>query len=237
MAQRSKWFLVSAALIGCSQGITPEETESKSDEVQRVSVSDGVSVSDCDCHAKNPPAAPRTEAVDLSQIDLTRSPAKGPDDAAATLVVFCDWECGYCRKTKQTLTELERTYGASLRIVFKQHPLPFHANARLAARASLVAHDQGKFWEFQAALYGSDAVPDRARLERIAAKIGLEPRAFMAAADSEELDARLAKEVEDAAKVGVRGTPTFVLNGKKLVGAYPVETFEALIDEALGTTL
>jgi protein-disulfide isomerase len=35
----------------------------------------------------------------------------------------------------------------------------------------------------------------------------------------------------------VRGTPTFVLNGKKFVGAYPVETFEALIDEALGTTL
>ncbi len=151
-------------------------------------------------------------------------------------MVFCDFECPYCHRVQTTLRELESTYGSDLRIVFKQLPLPMHAGAKLAAKASMLAHDQGRFWQLHELLIKAEKI-DRAGLDRMAEQAGLNLRLFAAAMDDPALDARLDRELEEAAAVGAKGTPTFLINGRKLTGAQPREAFAKLIDDALGAPL
>jgi len=240
MLRRSSWLGFALLLSGCGQGFVPTESkEHEQVEPARAPVVAAPALAaraadgeDCECHAKRGSAA-RAETVDVSALETARAPSRGRADAPVTLLVFCDFECPYCRRAQKTLAELEQKYGDDLRVVFKQLPLPFHENARLYAKASLAAHDQGKFWELHDKLLGSEKLGP-GDLERVAASVGIELGRFRAALASDELERRVDREREDAERVGARGTPTFVINGKKIVGAQPLETFVKQIDEELG---
>jgi protein-disulfide isomerase len=150
------------------------------------------------------------------------------------LVVFCDFECQYCRRLKPRIDELERTHGSNLRVVFKQLPLGMHENSRLAAKAALAAHQQGRFWQLHDLMFRSEPPLDREQIESLAARAGLDLGRFRAALDSEELERQLDRDLIDADRVGARGTPTSFVNGKKITGAQPLTTFERAVSEALG---
>jgi len=117
--------------------------------------------------------------------------------------------------------------------VFKQQPLPFHNNAMPAAEASLAAHEQGKFWEMHDKLFANQQALDRPSLDKHAEELGLNMGKFKTAMDSGKFKAAIAKDQADAAKAGAQGTPTFLINGTKLVGAQPVDKFKELIDAEL----
>jgi protein-disulfide isomerase len=209
-----------------NQPLPSDDTEARAEAV----------AADCACRAKDraaPAAVDDIETVDLSSIDLSRAPSRGPSSAAVTLVAFCDFECPFCRRVQPTLAELERRYGPDLRIVFKQLPLAIHENAKLAAIATFAADEQGSFWQLHDALFDTRTQPDRMELERLADDVGLDVERFRSALDSAELAERVEQDVADATRLGIRGTPTFLVNGKKLAGAQPIEQFEKLIDAAL----
>lgn len=235
MVRKSAWLSSFVIIAGCSQMSQPIDTSAGSEPaplapaVAEPKPAEGAK--DCDCHAKH--GAPAVENVDVSALELTKAPAKGRADAPVTMLVFCDFECPYCKKAQKTLGELERRYGDDLRIVFKQLPLPLHEHARDYAKAALAAHAQGKFWEVHDLLLSEEKLDDNA-LDRIALGAGLDPAKLRAAMASPEMEARLERERADAERVGARGTPTFVINGKKIVGAQPLETFTKQIDAELG---
>jgi protein-disulfide isomerase len=124
-------------------------------------------------------------------------------------------------------------YPNQLKVVFKHYPLNFHKNAHLAAQASMAAHEQGKFWEYHDILFQNQRALTRPDLERYAEQLGLNMGQFRAALDTQKFKARVDQDMADAEKGGVNGTPHFLINGKDLSGAQPIDSFKAIIDEAL----
>jgi len=175
------------------------------------------------------PAAPEGKV----DIKLGDAPVKGPASAPVTLVAFSDFQCPFCSRAVPTLKEIEGQYQGKLRIAFKQLPLPFHDHAHLAAEAALAANEQGKFWQYHDKLFANQQALDRASLERYAQELGLDMAKFKSALDSGRFKDRVDADAREGAAVGATGTPTFFINGTKLVGAQPVDAFKAAIDKEL----
>jgi protein-disulfide isomerase len=161
------------------------------------------------------------------------APSKGPAEAPLVLVLFSDFQCPFCKRVEPTLAALEKQYGGKLRIVWKNYPLPFHENAAPAAEAALAAEAQGKFWPMHDKLFENNGALDRASLERYAQELGLDLPRFKADLDAERYKARIEADKQEAAAAGVEGTPAAFINGRKIAGAYPLETFQAIADAEL----
>jgi len=132
-----------------------------------------------------------------------------------------------------TLKALREKFPDQLRVVVKQHPLPFHKQAKLAARAALAAHEQGKFWEYQDRLLVARARLDRDGLIATAGELGLDVARFTAAIDSDRFDAQIDAETKEAISIGANGTPATFVNGRYVRGAQPLAAFESVVREAL----
>ncbi len=175
------------------------------------------------------PAAPASvvQMVEISPKD----PVKGAKDALVTIVEFSDFQCPFCGRVNPTMDQLMEKYGDKIRIVFKQNPLPFHAEAGPAAEISLAAHEQGKFWEMHDALFEAQKDLKGANTTelgmKLATKIGINGAKLKAALDSGKYKEQIKEDMAIAAKVGARGTPNFFVNGVQLVGAKPYPAFEA----------
>jgi protein-disulfide isomerase len=184
----------------------------------------------CD-HQGNKPEEGAVEALALQ--NPSDAPSRGPSTAKVTVVAWSDFQCPYCARGSMTLRELSSRYGDRIRLVFRNQPLPMHDRAKEAAAAALAANDQGKFWEYHDALFAHPDQLDRASLERRAQELGLDVIRFRASMDSQRTKDRLSADLADAQRLGVTGTPTFFVNGRRITGAQPVDTFATAIDAEL----
>jgi protein-disulfide isomerase len=150
-----------------------------------------------------------------------------------TVAVFSDFQCPFSARVETTLRALEREYAGRVRVAFRNQPLPMHDQARLAAKAAIAADEQGKFWEYHDALFAHQGAQDRPSLDRYAATVGLDVRRFDRVLDSPETEARVAADEAQATRLGVTGTPTTFVNGRRVVGAQPIATFRAAVERAL----
>jgi protein-disulfide isomerase len=175
-----------------------------------------------------PPVPPEVYKVVVGD-----SPAKGGKQPKVTIVEFSEFQCPFCGRVTPTVKQIHDTYQDDVQVVFKHLPLPMHQNAGMAAEASEAAREQGKFWEMHDKLFANQQTLDRASLEKFAQEIGLDLGKFKAALDSGKYKSRVEADSKQAAQFGVTGTPSFFVNGRKLVGAQPFESFKALIDEEI----
>ncbi|MEM6990097.1 MAG: thioredoxin domain-containing protein [Myxococcota bacterium] len=166
-------------------------------------------------------------------VPIGDSPTVGPATAPITIIAFGDFECPYCAKGHETLLEVREHYGDKIRYAYKHSPLPFHSFAFLAARASVAAHGQGKFWAFHDALYKRRAKIDEHVLLEVAKEAGLDMKRFRAQMNDLELDRQIEDDQRLAAALSVRGTPAYFINGRPLGGAQPEIQFRLLIEEEL----
>ncbi len=166
------------------------------------------------------------------QFGLKGAPLKGAESAIVTIVEYSDFECPFCGRVNPTMKQIMETpeYAGKVRVIFKHNPLPFHKNAALAAEASLAAHAQGKFWEMHDKLFDNMKALTRPDLEKYATEIGLDMVKFKEALDKNTYKDAVAKDLADAGKAGVKGTPHFLVNGKAISGAQPFEAFKTVID-------
>ncbi len=166
-------------------------------------------------------------------VALDDDAAKGPDKAPVTIVEFSDYQCPYCSRAEATVQDVVKKYGDKIRLVYRDYPLSFHQNAQVAAEASECAKDQGKFWEMHGAMFANQAKLAAADLIETAGGLGLDKDKFKACLDSGKKKAEVQKDFQDGQKYGVSGTPTFFVNGIKLVGARDVASFSEIIDQEL----
>ncbi len=184
--------------------------------------------------AKSPSGgAPQEDVNKVYNVEIGKSYVKGPKDAPVTIVAFSDFECPFCSKGFQTEKEIEKAYPGKLRFVFKAKILDFHKNAKLAHKASCAAGDQGKFWEMYDLIFSNQKDLNEAAYIKYAEQLKLNANKFKADLQSDKYDQFLSDEGKQAESLGVSGTPTFFVNGRKLKGAKPFEAFKTVIDEEL----
>jgi protein-disulfide isomerase len=163
----------------------------------------------------------------METVPTSGAPSRGPASAPITVVLFSDYQCPFCARAEPIVRSLEQAHPGDVRVVFKNMPLPMHDHAWLAAKAALAAGEQGKYWEYHDALFAHQSALDRASLERYAADLGLDTRRFARDLDDARLDARLQADVSDADALGIKGTPTLFVNGRRVVGAQPLAMLES----------
>lgn len=119
----------------------------------------------------------------------------------------------------------------TVKIAFKNMPLRFHKFADPSARAALAAHKQGKFWEFHDKLFAVEKLSDEA-INNVAVELQLDMAQFNKDMNSPEIRQMVNKDLLDAQKAGVTGTPTIFINGKKLKNR-SLAGFQEMIDREL----
>jgi protein-disulfide isomerase len=161
------------------------------------------------------------------------TPSRGPQDAPIVLVEYTDYQCPYCNRVQPTITALMERYDGQIRHVFKNLPLPNHSQAQLAGEAALCAQDQGKYWEFHDWLFSNQRTMTREMMVAQAGELGIDGELFDACIEQKTHAGAVSADAREARSFGITGTPGFLINGRVLSGAQPIEAFEVVIDEEL----
>ncbi len=204
-------------------------------------------------------AAAPSEDRTLRLVPVGSAAVRGKATAPVTIVEFADFQCPFCGRVEPVLRQLAADYGDKIRLVWKHDPLPFHlraaAAAELAAEARAQKGDKG-FWEAHDLLFlkacQGDGATDKSTCESHGATwidnqttltdadllgrakaLGLDAKRVAAAIAGNKHAAEIDADADLADDSAAHGTPHFFINGRRLVGAQPIEKFKAVIDEEL----
>jgi protein-disulfide isomerase len=168
------------------------------------------------------------------QVSADGAPFVGAIVAPVTIVEFSDFHCPFCQRAEATIGQILSRYGDRVRLIWRDYPIDtLHPQARRAHEAARCSSDQGKFWPYHKALFaGPPKQPDE--LPAVAQETGLDVATFKECVASGKHRAAVQKDVEEAKRLDVTGTPTFFINGRMLTGAQPLEAFVRVIDDELG---
>jgi protein-disulfide isomerase len=160
----------------------------------------------------------------------TDDPSLGRSDGALTIVEFADFECPHSREASLTMRELSLKYPERIRYIYRDFPISdVHPIAQKAAEAGECAAEQGRFWEYHDKLYANQSDLSVERLPEFARELGLNTQVFESCLKSGRKQQEVLLDYQDGLAAGVRGTPTFFLNGTKVEGAIPKNVLEQLI--------
>ncbi|MGH7368253.1 MAG: DsbA family protein [Candidatus Rokuibacteriota bacterium] len=159
--------------------------------------------------------------------------ARGPAAAPVTIFEWSDYECPHCKRVQEVLRRVQGDFPDTVRLVFKDFPLRSHPSALPAAVAARCAGAQDRYWEYHDLLFV--AQPDFSRDDLIgyARRLGLEVGRFTECLDATRFRDAVLADQREGREAGVRATPTFFINRRKVEGALPLEEFRAVIKRAL----
>ncbi len=177
--------------------------------------------------AKEPPAPNNNYAISVD-----KSPWKGTEKAPIVIVEFTDFQCPYCAKAAATMNQVLQAYPTQVKLYVKNFPLSFHKFALDAALASLAAKEQGKYWEMHDALFENYKSLSKEKILELAQKIGLDVDRFKKSLEDQQLKQQIELDMTDFRNVKATGTPTFFVNGKRIVGG-DFNMFKQVIEEEL----
>jgi len=184
-------------------------------------------------------AAPApTQGLDPSKrydIAVDGSPVRGAESPKVTIIEFSDFQCPFCGRVEPTLDQVIEEYGDKVQIAFKHMPLHFHAKAPAAHAAAIAAGKQDKFWEMHDLIFENQAAMSEAKYVEWAGELGLDVDRFKRDVASPEVQKIIEADKQEAAKLGVTGTPSFFINGRFLSGAQPYSAFKAAIERELNS--
>ncbi len=185
-------------------------------------------------------AAPPANAEAVKNVTTREQNTLGDANAPVTLIEYSDYQCPFCLRFHTTVyPEIIEKYVKSGKVRFTFKHFPFlSAESGMAAQASECAADQNRFWDYHELLYkerekaGQLSVTKDTLIE-FAGQLNLDKTAFAACLNEDQTLARVQADSEEGQNLGVRGTPSFLINDKLLVGAQPLAAFEKAIGDAL----
>ena len=145
------------------------------------------------------------------------SPVVGNVKGDVPVIEFFDYNCGYCKKAYSDLAKL-MDKDKQVRVILKEFPI-LAKGSEEASRVALAAKLQGKYWEFHGAMLESQGQANEASALKVAEKLGLD----MARLKKDMASAEVKKEIDDtrelASKMGIQGTPHFIVGDRIVPGA------------------
>ncbi|HYO47328.1 MAG TPA: thioredoxin domain-containing protein [Gemmatimonadota bacterium] len=166
-----------------------------------------------------------------SGVDISNDPRRGAPDAIVTIVEFSDFECPHCKTFhEQIFPALQRLYGDQVRWIFVNRFFPGgHPHAEQAAIGGECATRQGKFWEYADYVFANQERLGEGVVDRAASEVGLDEASYTQCLTGRETASEVAADQAEAARIGVGGTPYFLVNGREVLGAQPVGVFNEVI--------
>jgi protein-disulfide isomerase len=172
----------------------------------------------------------------------------GDPNAPVKIVEFSDFQCPYCKQfADTTLQAIVDNFVATGKVFFTYRTMGNFVSqnigsggteSRDAAEAAYCAGEQNKFWEYSQALFANWKGEEVGsfttdRLNQIAGSLGLDTQQFSSCLKSNKFRNQVNQDNADGLAAGVTGTPSFLINGKLIVGAQPIATFQQEIEAAL----
>ena len=158
-------------------------------------------------------------------------PNFGDPNAKVIIIEFVDYNCGYCKKSLDAITRLLNSE-LSLKISFRDYPI-LSASSKFAAKAALAAKKQGKYFELHSELLNVKGNLSEEKILEIAKNIDIDVAKLKIDMEDPEIAVIIQNNENLAKKLNIRGTPTFIINGKLYAGALEFDKLRALIDKAL----
>lgn len=158
----------------------------------------------------------------------------GPDEASVTIVEFSDFQCPFCRIMAARLDSLRVDNPGAVRVVYRHFPLPsIHPHAIQAAQASECAGEQGRFWPMHDALFAMQDSIGRTSWDRYAELAGVgSMAAFQACMSRPAAPTAMHPDTAAGNKLGIRSTPTLLINQHRINGAIPLDSLRAVVRRA-----
>lgn len=156
----------------------------------------------------------------------------GPPDAKVTIVEFSDYLCPYCQSAEEVVTKVLARYQGKVKFIHRDLLLG-RPRSLPVAKAALCAGDQGKFWDYRHHLLTATGDWSDQDLEARAARLGLRMPDFKSCLASDRHEAAIQASTEEGNRLGVSGTPTFFINGRRMVGARSEAQFDEIIQAEL----
>lgn len=217
--------LMLTGLVGCS---TP----------QPVATATPTAIPDTPTPAPSPGETPEVTREPL--IPLDDDPVLGSPDAPVTIIEYSEYLCGFCQRfALETLPQIEEEYieTGKVKLVFRDYPIHGEAAAAIAMVAECAA-DQGSFWDMNLMLFErseewSESEDILGTFQSYAEEIGIDADELVNCLELGTPFERILEDYNLGIQDGVTGTPTFLINGTRIVGAQPLEEFQRIIEEEL----
>lgn len=163
---------------------------------------------------------------------------EGSATAPILVVAYSDFECPYCIKGAETVAELKKIYKSKMRFMFKHFPLDFHPMAKPAAKRfeALALQSTKLAYAFHDEVFKNQAelrVGKEQFLDKVAKKVGGNVEKMKKDMEGEVVNSRISTDLAEGQRLGIQGTPAFVVQGVRIFGAYPKEMFQLIIERSL----
>jgi protein-disulfide isomerase len=171
----------------------------------------------------------------IHHVPVGDSPTVGPADALVTIVMFADIQCAYCARAYETIKAIRKRFDDDVRIVWKNHPLPLHAESMQSHRALMEARAQkgdAAAFDMLELMFADITRLELSDLERHARELKLSLPRFRKALKKEKHQAAIEQDLSLGDRLDVTGTPTFFINGVRIVGARTYYTFFHAVGDA-----
>lgn len=170
------------------------------------------------------------------EVVSTDDPSLGEVKAPLTIVEFADFQCPYSQEASFVMRELAAKYPDEIFYVYRDFPLTdIHPLAELAALSGECAAEQDKFWEYHDKLYQNQSSLTTDSFVTFARELNLNVDQFESCLSKERYADEVQEDLEAGVAAGVRGTPTFFINGNRIEGSIPAEVMEAIVKSVTGS--
>lgn len=169
------------------------------------------------------------DVPDFASYIRPHNPTLGNPDAPVTIIAFIDFECPFCQKSYPIFKQVSETYAPVVRIIFKHFPISaIHPQANAAANAAACASEQKKFWQYYDILFEKKTLDDAA-LAGLAKNIGLSSERFHTCLSAKKYQINIDEDLSDVAALSILGTPTYLVNGKRVEGVIDARAWDAIL--------
>jgi protein-disulfide isomerase len=151
-------------------------------------------------------------------IDSSGYPFKGNEEAPVQIVEFADYQCPHCKHAHGIVRELAEKWGNKIKVSFMDFPVNRSGISRTVAEGAVCADAQGKFWEYHDRAFADQSILTKDWPAQTAQSLALDMENFNLCLGAAETRNKVSKSEQAAVAAGVRGTPSFFINGIKVTG-------------------